>query len=192
MRNTKITFSLIIYAMLSGCATTSTSTYKTVDNEKICSNTYLGKVVVLPEAAWRYDQKEPQKREKMALEEIEKVFSSFPCGHISQENGIREFSNWSSKPESELLNQYISEGIDTIVMIRIEELTPRINITFSIPFLWSGSNEADFRIRVLTTKTGAVLNDMRVKRQTGGPFNIRPAEWSRIELNSALQELIEK
>jgi len=33
---------------------------------------------------------------------------------------------------------------------------------------------------------------MRVKRLTGGPFNIRPAEWSRKELNSALAEIVGK
>lgn len=47
----------------------------------------------------------------MALEEIKKAFSSFPCGYISKENGIREFSNWSGKPESELLNQFSSEEL---------------------------------------------------------------------------------
>lgn len=126
----------------------------------------------------------------MAMDEIEKSFLAFPCGSISSTQGIREFSNWSSKPESELLAQFLSEDIDTIIMVRVEELTPRIQITFSLPFLWSGSSEADFRLRVLSTSTGAVLNDMRVKRLTGGPFNVRPAEWSRAELNSALTEVI--
>lgn len=181
-----------INTLLSGCAATSVRTYKASGDEKICSGAHLGKVVVLPESAWRPDQKEPEKREKMALEEIEKVFSSFPCGDVSKEHGIQQFSNWSGKPESDLLKQFSSDGFDTIILIRLEELTPRINITFSLPFLWGGSNEADFRIRVLSTKTGAVLNDMRVKRLTGGPFNIRPAEWSRAELNSALKEIIDK
>ena len=113
-------------------------------------------------------------------------------GSISKENGIKEFANWSGKPESELLNQFYSEEVDTIILIRMEELTPRINITFSLPFLWSGANEADFRVRVLSTRTGIALNDMRVKRVTGGPFNIRPAEWSREELRSALKEIIGK
>ena len=64
--------------------------------------------------------------------------------------------------------------------------------TFSLPILWGGSNEADFHIRMLSSKTGDVLIDMRVRRSTGGPFNIRPAEWSRDELQAALHDIIWK
>lgn len=190
MKHISSILGLILCTLVSGCAVTSLSTYKTVGNVKICNGINLGKVVVLPEAAWRSDQKEPESRERMAMDEIEKSFQAFPCGSISSTQGIREFSNWSSKSESELLAQFLSEGVDTIIMIRVEELTPRIQVTFSLPFLWGGSSEADFRLRVLSTNTGAVLNDMRVKRITGGPFNVRPAEWSRAELNSALTEVI--
>ncbi len=180
----------MICTLVSACAVTNLSTYKAVGNGKICNGKNLGNVVVLPEAAWRSDQKEPNIRERMAMDEIEKSFWPFPCGSISSSQGIRGFSNWSSKPESELLAQFLSEGINTIIMIRVEELTPRIQFTFSLPFLWGGSNEADFRLKVLSTSTGAVLNDMRVKRVTGGPFNVRPAVWSRAELNLALKEVI--
>ena len=190
MKNIRSILGLILCALVSGCVITNLSTYQTVGNGKICNGKKLGKVAVLPEAAWRSDQKEPKTRERMAMDEIEKSFLAFPCGSISSTQGIREFSNWSSKPESELLAQFLAEGIDTIIMVRVEELTPRIQITFSLPFLWGGSSEADFRLRVLSTSTGAVLNDMRVKRLNGGPFNVRPAEWSRAELNSALTEVI--
>jgi hypothetical protein len=167
------------------------NTYQAAGKRTICEGSDLGKIAVLPEAAWRHDQKEPEKREVMALEEIENSFQNIACGSVSKPGGIRAFSSWSSRPESELLKQFSEEGIDTIIIIRIEELTPRIEVTFSLPFLWGGSNEADFRIRAISVKTGAVLNDMRVKRLTGGPFNIRPAEWSRIELQSALDEIID-
>ena len=158
--------------MVSGCAVTNYSTYPTVGNGKICNGKNLGKVAVLPEAAWRSNQKEPETRERMAIDEIEKSFQAFPCGIISSTQGIRKFSNWSSEPESELLAQFLSEGIDTIIMIRVEELTPRIQVTFSLPFLWGGSSEADFRLRVLSPVAGAVLNDMRVKRLNRWPNSI--------------------
>jgi hypothetical protein len=190
MKKTSLILGLVLYTLVSGCAVTNYSTYPTVGNGKICNGKNLGKVAVLPEAAWRPDQKEPETRERMAMDEIKKSFQVFPCGIISSTQGVRKFSNWSSEPESELLTQFLSEDIDTVIMIRVEELTPRIQVTFSLPFLWGGSSEADFRLRVLSTSTGAVLNDMRVKRLTGGPFNIRPAEWSRAELNSALTEAI--
>ena len=190
MNNSRLAFILFICTFLYGCATTSVSTYKAAGESKVCGNGYLGEVVVLPEAAWRENQKEPNKREIMALEEITSAFKSFPCGQISSKNGIKKFSNWSGSSESKLAKEFASEGVDTIIIIRIEELTPRIQISFSLPFLWRGANEADFRVRVFSAKTGDVLNDMRVKRLTGGPFNIRPAEWSRKELNSALAGII--
>ena len=187
---------LMITAVVSiaGCATTITHTYRAAGKETICDGKggSLGYIALLPEVAWRSDQKEPEKRELMALEEIKDTFQNLPCGYFSLPGGIREFSNWSSKPESKLLKQFSNEGVDTIILLRIEELTPRIYVTFSLPVLWGGSNEADFRIRALSVKTGDVLTDMRVKRSTGGPFNIRPAEWCRAELNAALHEIIGK
>lgn len=193
----KIIVDLVLIAVvvsITGCATTITHTYRAAGNETICDGKedVLGYTAILPEVAWRKDQKEPGKRELMALEEIKNTFKNLPCGYISFPGGIREFSNWSSKPESELLKQFSNEGVDTIILLRIEELTPRIYVTFSLPILWGGSNEADFRIRALSVKTGNVLTDMRVKRSTGGPFNIRPAEWSRDELNAALHDIIGK
>jgi hypothetical protein len=188
-------FSIIILALLiAGCASTSMKTYRVAGKPTICdgNNDDLGHIVVLPETAWRNDQKEPAKRESMALEEIKNAFQGFPCGSLSAPGGIRNVSSWSSKPESELLKEFYNEEIDTIILLRIEELTPYIYVTFSFPILWAGSNEADFRIRMLSVKTGDVLTDMRVRRSTGGPFNIRPAEWSRDELKMALHDIIWK
>jgi hypothetical protein len=190
MSELKIVFSIFIIMVMPGCIATTMHTYQAAGNRTICEGDGLGKIAVLPEVAWRQDQKEPEKRELMALEVIERSFQGIVCGSISKPGGIREFSSWSSKPESELLKQFAEEGIDTIIIIRIEELTPRLQITYSLPILWVGSNEADFRLRVLSVKTGAVLNDMRVKRLTGGPFNIRPAEWSRAEFEAALDKII--
>jgi len=170
------------------------STYSIDKNEFICNeiNTDLGNIVVLPEAAWRTDQKEPVKREEMSLEEIRSVFKNIPCGKIFSPDGIKNFSNWSDIPEADMLNGFSDQGIDTVIIIRMEELTPRLEITFSIPFLWSGYSEADFRIRVISVRTGHTLTDVRIKRVTGGPFNVRPAEWSRAELSAALHSIIKK
>jgi len=187
--------SLFLIAIhVSACTTTSMSTYSIDKSKSICNekNTELGTIVVLPEAAWRADQKEPEKREEMSLEEIKSVFKNIPCGKIASPDGVKNFSNWSDIPEAEMLNGFSNQGIDTVIIIRMEELTPRLEITFSIPFLWGGYSEADFRVRVISVKTGHTLTDMRIKRVTGGPFNVRPAEWSREELNAALHSIIKK
>ena len=183
---------LCVTLILEGCAATTVSKYQAAGNSSICNGSELGIVAILPEAAWRADQKEPQKRETMALTEFEDVFQSIPCGSVSDPGGVREFANWSEIPESKLLSRFASEGVDTIIIIRVEELTPNLHITFSVPFLWGGSNQADFRIRALSTKTGTVLNDIRINRVTGGVFHIRPAEWSGEELNAALSEMIKR
>lgn len=194
MKRNGILFSLFVWLMISGCATTTMQTYHAGGNKSICGKpgVSLGYVAILPETAWRADQKEPDKREQMALEEIGRAFREIPCGSIAAPGGIREISNWSSMSESELLSQFFQEGVDTIILVRIEELTPRIFITYSLPFLWASSSEADFRIRALSVQSATVLADMRVKRSTGGLFNIRPAEWARSELNAAMMEIMEE
>jgi hypothetical protein len=183
---------IMLLLSITGCASTSMKIYRAAGRTTICDGKKdgLGHIAVLPETAWRNDQKEPAKRKSMALEEIKNTFQGFPCGSLSAPGGIRDFSSWSSKPESELLKQFSNEGVDTIILLRIEELTPYIYVTFSLPILWAGSNEADFRIRMLSVKTGDVLIDMRVRRSTGGPFNIRPAKWSGDELKAALSDII--
>ncbi len=189
---TAITTSILFASLwLTGCAATSVRSYQATGNGSICQGPDLGTVAVLPEAAWRPDQKEPAKREAMALVEIESAFQSIPCGRMSGAGGVREFGKWSSQPDASLRNQYAQTGVDTIIFIRLEEFGPTIDLTLSLPFLWSGFNEVDFQIRVLATKTGAVLSDMRVNRKTGGAFNIRPAEWSGAELHAALSSLLE-
>jgi hypothetical protein len=192
MRGIYLISAIILVMSIAGCATTSTQIYQMSEKAAICSRNSknFGYTAILPEAAWREDQKEPAKRELMALEEIKKAFDNFPCGNLSAPGGVREFAKWSRKSESELLKYFSNEGVDTIILLRIEELTPMLYFTFSLPFLWGGSNEADFRIRMLSVKTGEVLVDMRVIRITGGPFNIRPAEWSRDELQAALHNII--
>ncbi len=183
---------LFVSFNLLGCSTTTVKIYKAVGNDSICTGNNLGKVTVLPESAWRPDQKEPKKREMMALAEIKSIFQSIPCGHIPKFGGVRDFEHWSNMPESELLNKFAQEGVDTLIIIRLEELGPKLNFTFSLPFLWNGANEVDFRVKMLSTKTGTVLYDIRINRRTGGAFNIRPAEWSGVEFHSALLNIMEK
>jgi hypothetical protein len=194
MKRNGILFSFFVGLMSSGCASTTMQTYHAGGDKAVCGKrgVSLGHVAILPEMAWRNDQKEPEKREQMALEEIERAFREIPCGSIAAPGGIRQVSDWSGRPESELVSKFSEEGVDTVILVRIEELTPRIFVTYSLPFLWAGSSEADFRIRTLSVQSGSVLADMRVKRSTGGPFNLRPAEWAGTELNAALRAIIEE
>ena len=193
MRFSTVTSSILLFFLLTACATTNVSTYSIDGKDTIChGNINLGSIVILPESAWRHDQKEPLKREQMALTEIKNAFKEVSCGTVRLPAGVKQFSKWSVISEAKIIEKFSSEGFDTIVIIRIEELTPRLNVSFSIPFLWSGSNEADFRVKVISIKSGRVLNDMRIKRATGGVFNIRPATWSKDELYAALLTIIKE
>ncbi|MDH5181631.1 MAG: hypothetical protein OEZ39_00315 [Gammaproteobacteria bacterium] len=191
MNNIKSVAIVLLVSLLAGCAVTATNTYQAAGKTLLCEpGRKLGKVVVLPEAVWRKDQKESEIRKIMALVELEKAFTSLPCGSMDSPGGLKGFDNWSDMPESVLVKHFTDEGADTIILIRIEELTPRLEITWSLPFLWSGSSEADFRVRAIDTKSGAILTDMRIKRSRGGPFNIRPADWAQQEFAAALQAVI--
>lgn len=178
-------------SLLGGCAATSMQVYQAAGQSSLCTDgRKLGNVVVLPEAVWRENQKEPEQRQIMALVEMEKAFQALPCGTLKSPGGLKGFANWSDMPESVLVQHFTDEGADTIVLVRIEELTPHLNITWSLPFLWSGSSEADFRIRAIATESGAILSDMRVRRSRGGPFNVRPVDWAQAEFAAALREVI--
>ena len=127
MKLTTHIIAFFVVAVLSGCAITTTKTYIATGTDAICKrNSKLGKIAVLPEAAWRSDQKEPKVREAMALQEIKNSFQNISCDNLTDPEGvkIKKFSKWSSRPEHELVKQFSTEGIDTIILLRIEELTP--------------------------------------------------------------------
>ena len=128
--------SIIILTMfIEGCATTSTKIYQMSEKTTICSRNSdnFGYIAVLPEAAWRLDQKEPAKRELMALEEIKKAFDNFPCGNLSVPGGVREFAKWSRKSESELLKYFSNEGVDTIILLH-RRVDPIVIFNFFIAY----------------------------------------------------------
>jgi hypothetical protein len=60
---------MVMAFSIAGCASTSTKTYRAAGTTTICNgnDNGLGYIVILPETAWRNDQKEPAKRETMAL-----------------------------------------------------------------------------------------------------------------------------
>lgn len=181
----------LLLLLVSGCAATHTQTWQSAGKSQLCEpGRDLGNVAILPEAVWRKDQKEPEQRQIMALVEIEKVFQTLPCGSLKPPGGLKGFANWSDMPESVLVQHFTDEGVDTVILLKIEELTPRLAITWSLPFLWAGSSEADFRVRVIATKTGSILTDMRIKRSRGGPFNVRPVAWAQAEFGAALRNII--
>jgi len=182
---------LLLAMSVAGCAATRTDRYPAAGDGVLCEpGATLGTVAVLPETAWRADQKDVPERVAMARRAIAAAVAGLPCGSLDPPGGVRGFDAWSSHPEAGVLIALAAAGVDTAVFVRIEELTPRLMLTFSLPFLWSGSSEADFRVRAVRTDSGEVLEDLRVRRSRAGPFNLRPASWSETELREALRGVL--
>lgn len=192
MARAKYLIGLSVTYLLCACSVSTTDIYLAAGTDILChpDNGNLGNTVVLPEVAWRHNQKDREEREAMFTHELQRIFTQLPCGQFSSPESLREIDDWSAMAESELLKQYAGTAVDTLVLLRIEELTPKLALTFSLPYLWTGSNEADFRIRALDVNLAEVIIDARVKRSTGGPFNIRPAQWSGEELYAGLSSII--
>ena len=180
-----------VAAVLMGCGTTSTSAYVAAGEFPVCTaqSAGLGVVAVVPETAWRSDQKEPEERLAMASRALSRAFATFSCGSLAPPGGVRAFSPWSRSPEETVLHELSEAGVETAILVRIEELTPQILVTFSVPFLWFGASEVDFHIRVVHLPSRSVRLDAQIKRTTGGPFHLRPPAWAEEELVHALEQL---
>jgi len=83
-----------------------------------------------------------------------------------------------------------AEGVDTALFVRIEEPTPRLAVTMPLPIRWWGTREADFRVRAVDVAHGRVRLDARIRRTTGGAFQLRPAAWSEEELLRAFEAVL--
>ena len=155
---------------------------------RLCSSSRdLGRVAVLPETAWRVDQKDVIEREAMARAALDRVFATGGCGEDVE---VRAFAPWSAELEEDRLAALAAEGVDTAVFIRIEELGPTLAVTFSLPFLWVGTSEAQVRLRAIHLPTRRVLLDVGITRSVGGPFQVRPASWAGPELEAMLVALL--
>ena len=181
-----------VAAGLMGCATTSTSAHVAAGELPLCraQDTGLGVVAVVPETAWRSDQKEPEERLAMARRAVSQAFATLSCGSLAPPGGVRDFSPWSREPEDAVLQELSEAGVETAILLRLEELTPQILVTFSVPFLWFGASEVDFHVRVVHLPSRSVRLDAQIERITGGPFHLRPPARAAEELVRALEQVM--
>ncbi|MEZ4217036.1 MAG: hypothetical protein R3E88_11205 [Myxococcota bacterium] len=176
-----------IASIAAGCMSGHVESWDAVGAPAPCASAALGTVAVLPETAWREDQKDRAEREAMALRAIERALEGLGCGSLAPPGGVRALAPWSAQGDAALAAALAAEGVDTALLVRVEELGPRVAVTLSLPILWVGTTEADFRVRMLRTRDGAVWLDRRVRRTSGGPFQLRPAAWAEDELAAGLR-----
>lgn len=175
-------------SVLVGCSSTVVQMHIASGAAPLCSSSRdLGRVAVVPEAAWRVDQKDVPERLAMATRALDRAFSTAECGDKLE---VRPFAPWSQALEQDRLDSLAAAGVDTAVFVRVEELGPTLAVTFSVPFLWVGTSEAQLRLRAIHIPTGRVLLDAGVKRCRGGPFQLRPASWAESELEASLTDLL--
>lgn len=179
---------LVLGIACSGCATTNTESHIAAGSPPLCTDTRnLGKLAVVPELAWRIDQKEASRREVMAALAITRSFAESGCGEDVE---VLPVTSWASTLEQEQLDQLAKAGYQTAVFLRIEELGPTLMVTFSLPFLWSGTSDAEFRLRAIQIEDSVVLLDTAERRSRVGPFHLRPAAWAAPVLQAALTDLL--
>jgi len=179
---------LVAVLALIGCSSTFTQSHIAGGSIPLCGSARdLGRAAVIPETAWRNDQKDIPERTALASRALGHAFSTAGCG---DEVEVRGFSSWATELERDRLEALAAAGVDTAIFVRIEELGPTLAVTFSLPFLWVGTSEAQMRLRAIHIPTGQVLLDASVKRSRGGPFQLRPQSWAEAELESALVSLL--
>jgi len=176
-------------ALLVGCSSTITQTHIAGGAAPLCpEGLELGRVAVFPEAVWRADQKDVAKRTAMAAQAVGRAFSDLTC---ADDVAVHAFAPWSDELEQARLESLAGAGVDTAVLVRVEELGPTLAVTFSVPFLWVGMSETQFRLRAIHIPSSRVLLDASVKRSRGGPFQLRPASWAEPVLEDALITLVQ-
>lgn len=182
----------LVAALLSAlvaCSAVTTRTWVAAGDPPLCPGARdLGRVAVVPETAWRADQKDVAERSAMAARAIAEAFDRLGCGADVRVEG---FTPWSATLESAHLNDLAAADVETAVFVRVEELGPTLALTFSLPFLWVGTSEAQAGLRAVHLSSHRVLLDAHVYRSRGGPFQLRPAGWAERELVAALGTLLD-
>ena len=115
---------------------------------------------------------------------------TLPCGSLAPRAGFGPSRRGRARRRRRCSRELSEAGVETAILLRLEELTPQILVTFSVPFLWFGASEADFWIRVIHLPSRSVRLDARIKRTTGGPFHLRPPARAEEELVHALEQLL--
>ena len=145
---------IAVFAGLGGCASLRTDRDIEVGSAPICApGVDLGATRVLLKTDWRYDQKEPIERERIARNVIRAVFQDLPCGRYVRGEGAGK------------------SAVDTLVEITLREFGPEL--VLSIPVLWSTNTDVDATVRVTDAGSGRLRFAASERRKEGGAFAVK-------------------
>lgn len=177
---------LVLIMGFSGCASSQihNEVLQGVSPQLQPAGPYFGKISLRPETRWRADQKEPSVRERIALAAMDQVFRDAPFGQVAE---TRAFSVWSSESEQHL-DEARSAGIDTVLVVTVEELGPLFYV--SVPILWSSYSDIKFEIKAIKVLTGETILNLKHHRVVGGPFQLRGLWPLQSEMEIALRDAL--
>lgn len=183
-----LSLSLITF---SGCSTIGVSMHTVGLKPPLCRSAFANqKILVLWGTVWRNDQKEKDRRERVAADVIPLFFSATSCGASATVQKSITGREAVTMSDSEILksDMLISGQFQKVVVVRLEELGPILMFNLS-PILWSGATNVSLRIRVLDVATSSLDSDITTDWIKGGAFNIRGAKYYAESLTAALETI---
>lgn len=143
----------------------------------------LGKVVIVPLARWRADQKEPEVREAIAMRAIEAVAPTITCAESVKVMPIA----LESQAEARLVQARL-DSANTAILIHIDELGPIAVLSF--PTLWSTWSDVKFTLDAVDVASGQAARSIPHHRREGGAYEARGLDPLQGEMERALKDVI--
>jgi len=179
---------LVCVFIFSGCSAVRVNTHAAGARPPLLlGSTADKKVLVLWGTAWRSNQKEPARREKIASGAITSFFNSMAGrGSFTVRRSVDGIDALSMSDSQILRSETVVSGkYQKVVVLRVEELGPTLAFYLS-PILWAGSSQVVVRIRVLDVAAASLDSDVVLAWEKGGPFVIRGAKYLEGSLSAAL------
>lgn len=175
---------------LLGCASTRVDTTGTPMQAALCEaagRPLSLRVYWMPR--WRPDQKEPERREAAALQGMQDYFADMPC--VSAADIRRLGADTTAVPTDDELLRLGAAATpvpDRLLLIVVRELGPKLSI--GLPVLLEGSTEVVLELRVLDTRSAALLAYARVHWENGGTFVVKGVRTLPQDMRAALHSVL--
>lgn len=191
IRRLSVIGTLLLVAVLAGCASTKVSVTGPDAKQKrfpLCAkDAPESSIAVVWGTQWRADQKEPLLREEAAQRGLVSYFSALPCGPALSLTrlptpfavaGLTAQQAFAKLPG-------LAKPANQVVLISVRELGPKLLI--GLPTLVEGGTEVVLDVMVLDAKRGIKLAEFTTHWQHGGPFYIKGVKSLDEDLVSALR-----
>ena len=178
---------MVLLCVVAGCSSIAVSYHAVGVEPPLYKAKDSGeKIVVYWGTAWRANQKEPSKREALAVRGIAEFFSSNPRWETLRISKSVVGRDALLATDTEAVSEAKTAGADRVLIIRIEELGPNVMVYLS-PILWQTQNEVLLHVRAINCQTGQVEADVSTRWVRGGPFTVIGADSLPIDLAGALK-----